>query len=291
VWMFLGTAGDYSKNANGTITYTTNPTLQGLQIYHIFGMFWISTFIIGLGEITLGKTFSTWYYAPKDKSGSLKTSQHLVAFRAFGKMTWYHAGSVAFGSFIIAVVKFIKFMVSQLEKRMKATKMHNKCIDCLFYCIKCCLNCVERFLKFISINAYIIIGIHGDISFCGAARMAFKILMSNIFLLGTVTIVTTFLLFLGKVFIMGVATAVAVWVMKADTNLNYWAIPVIIVAVLAYFIASAFFAIYGMAVNTMFLCFCYDLDQHTEGSHLTPGIKKFIESNDLQRKKKGEQKK
>ena len=45
--------------------------------------------------------------------------------------------------------------------------------------------------------------------------------------------------------------------------MNYYnLIPMIFVAVGSYAIASVFFSVYGMAVDTIFLCFLMDIDQH-----------------------------
>ena len=43
--------------------------LLGVQIYHLFGLFWIGNFILALGEVTLAGAFASWYWAfkkPKD---------------------------------------------------------------------------------------------------------------------------------------------------------------------------------------------------------------------------------
>ena len=38
--------------------------------------------------------------------------------------------------------------------------------------------------------------------------------------------------------------------------LNYTIVPVLIIGFSTYFIASIFFGVYAMAVDTLFLCFC-----------------------------------
>ena len=39
-------------------------------------------------------------------------------------------------------------------------------------------------------------------------------------------------------------------------SLNYTAVPIIIIGIGTYIIASIFFGVYAMAVDTLFLCFC-----------------------------------
>ena len=45
-------------------------------------------------------------------------------------------------------------------------------------------------------------------------------------------------------------------------TLNYSWTPVVFIAVGSYFIASAFFSVYAMAVDTLFLCLLEDLERN-----------------------------
>jgi choline transporter-like protein 2/4/5 len=77
--------------------------------------------------------------------------------------------------------------------------------------------------------------------------------------------VTDFLLFLGKLMITAGMCALAFFVFAEDLQyeeyvqvpvLNYTVVPVLIIGFSTYFIASIFFGVYAMAVDTLFLCFC-----------------------------------
>ncbi len=37
--------------------------LLGLQIYHLFGLFWLVNFVLALGEVTLAGGFASWYWS------------------------------------------------------------------------------------------------------------------------------------------------------------------------------------------------------------------------------------
>ena len=54
-----------------------------------------------------------------------------------------------------------------------------------------------------------------------------------------------------------------------EPNLNYYFVPVAIITVGVYFTASCFFSVYGMAVDTMFLCCMVDMEQN-DGSRERP---------------------
>lgn len=98
--------------------------------------------------------------------------------------------------------------------------------------------------------------------------------------------VTDFLLFLGKVLIAGGVGVVAFLfftreipvIQEEVPNLNYYWIPLLTVVIGAYLIAHGFFSVYAMCVDTLFLCFCDDLERN-DGSSEKP----FLMSPELHR--------
>jgi len=77
--------------------------------------------------------------------------------------------------------------------------------------------------------------------------------------------VTDFLLFMGKLMITAGMCALAFYVLTDEVlvegavevpTLNYTVVPILIIGFGTYFIASIFFGVYSMAVDTLFLCFC-----------------------------------
>jgi len=73
-------------------------------------------------------------------------------------MAWvmrYHFGSIAFGAFLIAVVQFIRIIFEYYRKQMENANKENKLVKTLLCVTSYLLDCLERFVKFISKNAYI----------------------------------------------------------------------------------------------------------------------------------------
>lgn len=72
---------------------------------------------------------------------------------------------------------------------------------------------------------------------------------------------TDFLFFLSKILLSAGVGCIAYVFFKYGVSeiykpdLNYELVPVIIIIVSAYFIASIFFSVYSTAVDTLFLCF------------------------------------
>lgn len=74
-------------------------------LYSLFGFLWILNFIIGATQFIISATCVIWYFSSTSDangSGSMSTGFYWV-FR-------YHLGSIAFGSFIIALVQFIRII-------------------------------------------------------------------------------------------------------------------------------------------------------------------------------------
>ncbi|XP_055335159.1 choline transporter-like protein 2 isoform X2 [Paramacrobiotus metropolitanus] len=241
-----------------------------LQLYNIFGLFWLGFFVVGLGEMALAGAFASFYF-------TRRKVDDLSAFplgASFGRCFRYHLGSIAFGSLIIAVVRFIRWILEQLDQKLKKSELG--IARFLLKCCACCLWCLEKFLKFINRNAYIMVAIYGK-NFCRSAKNAFELLMRNILRVVVLDKVTDFLLFLGKLVIVG-AVGVGSFFFFArripgleqyPPMLNYYYVPVITVIVGSYLIASAFFGVYAMAVDTLFLCFLEDLERN-DGSKERP---------------------
>lgn len=126
--------------------------------------------------------------------------------------------------------------------------------------------------------------IHGK-NFCRSAKSAFNLLMRNIIRVFVLDKVTDFLLFLGKLMITAGMCALAFFVFAEDLQyeeyiqvpvLNYTIVPVLIIGFSTYFIASIFFGVYAMAVDTLFLCFLEDCERN-DGSREKP----YFMSRDL----------
>ncbi|KAM5188207.1 choline transporter-like protein 2 isoform 4-T4 [Callospermophilus lateralis] len=244
--------------------------LLGLQIFNAFMFFWLANFVLALGQVTLAGAFASYYWAMR-KPDDLPA---FPLFSAFGRALRYHTGSLAFGALILAIVQIIRVMLEYLDQRLKAAE--NKFAKFLMTCLKCCFWCLEKFIKFLNRNAYIMIAIYGT-NFCTSARNAFFLLMRNIIRVAVLDKVTDFLLLLGKLLIVGSVGILAFFffthririVQDTAPPLNYYWVPILTVIVGSYLIAHGFFSVYGMCVDTLFLCFLEDLERN-DGSAERP---------------------
>jgi len=245
--------------------YQTDDNILRLQVYHLFGWFWMMNFIIAFGQCALAGAYASWYWAWDKKTDVPR----LPLIYAIGRTLRYHCGSLAFGSLIIAIVQIIRAALEYLEYKLKGSgKEPHPVAKFLLKCLKCFFWCLEKFLKFLNKNAYIEIAVYGK-NFCTSAKNAFFLLMRNILRVAVLDKVTDFLLFIGKLTVTGGMGVASFYFFNTRDDLNYNLAPVIIVTVASYAVASAFFGVYEMAINTIFLCFLEDCERH-DGSQEKP---------------------
>uniref|UniRef100_A0A8C2DBL0 Choline transporter-like protein n=1 Tax=Cyprinus carpio TaxID=7962 RepID=A0A8C2DBL0_CYPCA len=232
-----------------------------LQLCNLLVFLWLVNFTIALGQCTLAGAFASYYWAlrkPEDIPACPLAS-------SFGRALRYHTGSLAFGALILSIVQFIRIILEYLDHKMKGA--HNAFTRFLLCCLKCCFWCLERFIKFMNRNAYIMISIYGK-NFCGSARDAFFLLMRNVMRVAVLDKVTDFLLFLGKLLISGsVGESTVSSVTYRQGNIKTNRVWTVIFG--SYMIAHGFFNVYAMCVDTLFLCFLLDLEKN-DGSVSRP---------------------
>ena len=138
-------------------------------------------------------------------------------------------------------------------------------------CLKCFFWCLEKSLKFINRNAYIMCAVHGR-HFCASAKKAFMLILENCIRAVVLDKVVDFLLFIGKIAVIGGMGVLSFYYYSGKFNawlpagwtvtLHYYWAPVIIIILATYFVTCCFFSVYAMAVDTLFLCFLEDIEQN-----------------------------
>uniref|UniRef100_A0A8C9SLX3 Choline transporter-like protein n=1 Tax=Scleropages formosus TaxID=113540 RepID=A0A8C9SLX3_SCLFO len=251
------------------IKYNTEGLFQqnlfNLQIYNVLAFLWCVNFVIALGQCTLAGAFASYYWA-FSKPSDIPT---FPLSQAFIRSLRYHVGSLAFGALILTIVQFIRIVLEYLDHKFRAAQ--NPCARFIMCCLKCCFWCLEKFIKFINRNAYIMIAIYGK-NFCVSAKNAFSLLMRNILRVVVLDKVTDLLLLFGKLLVVGGVGVLAFFFFSGriqlpgnafnSQTLNYYWVPIITVIVGAYLIAHGFFSVYNMCVDTLFLCFLEDLERN-----------------------------
>uniref|UniRef100_A0A8C6RV92 Choline transporter-like protein n=1 Tax=Nannospalax galili TaxID=1026970 RepID=A0A8C6RV92_NANGA len=240
-------------------------SLFNLQIYGVLGLFWTVNWVLALGQCVLAGAFASFYWA-------FHKPQDIPTFplcSAFIRTLRYHTGSLAFGALILTLVQIARIILEYIDHKLRGAQ--NPVARCIICCFKCCLWCLEKFIKFLNRNAYIMIAIYGK-NFCVSAKNAFMLLMRNIVRVVVLDKVTDLLLFFGKLLVVGGVGVLSFFFFSGrikglgkdfeNPQLNYYWLPIMTSIVGAYVIASGFFSVFGMCVDTLFLCFLEDLERN-----------------------------
>ncbi|XP_038114257.1 choline transporter-like 2 [Culex quinquefasciatus] len=231
--------------------------------FNVVGLFWGVSFASAFGEMVLAFTFATWYWTtPK------KNLQYFVLKEGFLQTVRYHLGTLAFGSFIIAMTKIIRKVLEFMDRQLR--KYDFGVIRAIVCACRFCFEVLEKFLKFLNRNAYIMCALHGK-DFWSSSKDAFNLLSRNVLRVITVNGVTGFLFFLSKLVLASSMAALTYTCFHTETTkqLNYPATPAILVFFGTYVIANVFFSVYSVAIDTLCLCFLEDCERN-DGSKERP---------------------
>jgi len=143
-------------------------------LYFLFGVLWTLESIKNVGYCSLSGNFSDWYFFRRDTS--MRSKCPLA--RSFCRVLRYHLGTIAFGSFIIAVVQLIRIFLMLLDKYTKKQQQSNLLIKLTIKCAQCCLWCLEKTLKFITNYCYIYTAMQGS-GFCKSCFLTFSLIVTN----------------------------------------------------------------------------------------------------------------
>ncbi|XP_018558128.1 choline transporter-like protein 4 [Lates calcarifer] len=258
------------------IRYNNEGLLQrnifNLQIYNAVAFLWCVNFVIALGQCTLAGAFASYYWA-------FTKPDDIPMFPVCGgfiRSLRYHVGSLAFGALILTLVQIVRILLEYIDHKTRSAQ--NPVARFIMCCMKCCFWCLEKFIKFLNRNAYIMIAIYGK-NFCVSAKNAFMLLMRNVIRVVVLDKVTDLLLFFGKLLVVGGVGVLSFFFFSGrillpgstfrSETLNYYWMPIITVVFGSYLIAHGFFSVYNMCVDTLFLCFLEDLERN-DGSLQKP---------------------
>lgn len=195
--LFIVSIGEMGQNENFKfITEVKMPVeAKYLFLYNVFGYLWMNAFIIGIAQFVISAAAALWYFSStSDSAGSGSL------LRGFWWVFRYHLGSIAFGSFLIALIQFIRIIFEYYKSKIEKFNKNNPAIKVILCLTSCCLDCLERFIKFITKNAYIQMAITGK-NFCSSAWNGFLLVLKNALRFGTANFIGFIFNVIGVLFI------------------------------------------------------------------------------------------
>jgi choline transporter-like protein 2/4/5 len=276
--MYLASAGEYSlQTPAGTLNTTLGPNTpittipvlgkvsynEGLIAYQFLGFLWSANVISAFVVYIVSGTTGHWYWNGAPDSGDSYGNHPMVM------STWvplrFHMGTIAFGSLLISLVQLVRYVAAYLEAKTQnqTTSRTVKIIWCL---VHYCLKCLEMCVRFISRNAFIMSSMYGE-NFCTSARMAFSTIMSNLAQVALVNFLGDIILRFGQFFIT-ITACFACWLyldhdprygFGGSLELHTFWFPVLVTALLAWFVGNEVLSVYDITVETLLLQYCQDI--------------------------------
>ena len=252
-------------------------TTRYVWIYHLFGLFWVSSFIIGCAQFIIAATTCVWYFSQGGSSDDKAKASLSTGFKWIFR---YHMGSIAFGALIIAIMQMIKLAFEYFRKKYEKMMPNNPCTKCLICCCRCFIWCLDCCVKFITKNAYIQIALTNR-NFCSAAWLTFCLIVRNAARFSITTGIGAILIFIGKALIMVSSGWIAYLIMmNSDLKDKIYSpvFPVIVVVIIAYILASIFLSVFSFSANAILHCFL--VDEEVQGNRQPKSLQPFIDKNE-----------
>lgn len=252
----------------------------------IFHGLWNLQFIVYFTYLTIAGAATQWYFSvpeggSKKRSGCRQETGKLQSWPVFAsccRTTWNHTGSVAFGALIIAIIVMIRIIVKYIERQTSSKKPN--CLQRIIFCvIDCCLACLQCCIDKISKNAFIWQALWGS-GFIDSAITSFSLVWANLGRALAVSIVGAYLMMIGRLMVAscsaGAMGLVIMHVYKFELNSSI--MPMVIMFLISFIIASMFMVIYETMIDSLFICFLVDELRKNKDANLifVPGLHERI---------------
>ncbi|KAF3335291.1 choline transporter-like protein 2 isoform X1 [Carex littledalei] len=219
-------------------------------LFHLFGCYWATQFILACSSTVIAGSVASYYWARGEISPEIP---FLPVFASLKRLTRYSLGSVAVGSLVVSVVESIRFILDSLRRRLKYVDATSE-------------NFMGR-----------MIAITGK-SFCKASSIATGLIMNNILRIGKVNVIGDVILFLGKLCVSLFCALFAFLMLdtykykSAHNKISSPLFPVLVCWVLGYIVATLFFGVVEMSIDTIILSFCQDAEEHQGNAQYAPPL-------------------
>jgi len=252
-------------------------TMRNSFYFELLGIVWIIAIKIALVQFIIAFACSVWYFYQD------RERKHDIVCEGVKYALFKHLGSLALGSFLLATVWMVKWMLQIIAEKLYKEEAENRVLQCLCGCAKCCVDCFERFIKFLDSHAYIRIALTGE-GFCEAAQNAMGMVVMNAGKFLALSGVGSIFQLLGRVFITVVSSYLGYWIITNSDHyseeINSPAPPTVIFVVSSYLVASMFMSIYEVAADTIIQAYILDHTLHKGEPVFAPEpIKEFMEEH------------
>jgi len=232
---------------------------KGYIAYYVFGLLWIMELANALGAFAFSYAVVDWYYTPKPKAHHWCS---LIMGYVYGST--YHLGTLAMGSFLIALLRYIRLILTFIERYSK--EQGNAVGACIAKCLICLITCFKKFMEMINKNAYIDVAINSS-NFCTAAADSLKFMLTQAPAITILTGACTIFSLAGCALLSSLTGWVTYMLVTtqdrwtSQTSPHHVDSPGFVAAAAAFgaiFISAAFMVIFDHTADTLLYTYCWN---------------------------------
>mmetsp|Transcript_16710 Transcript_16710/g.46455 ORF Transcript_16710/g.46455 Transcript_16710/m.46455 type:complete len:795 (+) Transcript_16710:42-2426(+) len=251
-----------------------------MVIGHLFVTIWFITMARAVSWTTMAGAIAWWFVrqnaVKRTCSGQCPALGVTVMFSSLWTVLSRHLGSMAFGSFLIAVCWTLQLVLQALELSFSKQKKEGLWLLRLtLKCLVCFMECLKRTVQFISFYGFIYVAVEGD-GFCRSCRSTFKLLATHTGQVAINSIVQRLLLLLvGLTTPIGCAIGALLY-LEERSYYDYNHSPfysALIIFLLAFLITSATCQVFAVSIDTVFVCAFKDMDENTPPKYLSDDMR------------------
>jgi len=269
------------------LQFSFNTSLKNSFAYVFLHMLWSTQFLVHYTYMVIAAIVSRWYFtrSPSGKSKDKPIAKHPVLSAVF-TVTRFHLGTVAFASLLVAILRFMRFVMAYLDAQMK----NGTCGNCLPAFVRdrlmCCSQVVLAALQFIvarmNEQAFIWAATWGD-SLCTSAENVAQLIGRNLGSCVIMGLVGTYFSLIGKVFIAAITTGISALVVQKlyadDSDVSSLALTIAVIFIASFVAASITLNVLSTSLDTLFMCYLMDteLSRHNPDTmYASANLKKVI---------------
>ena len=149
--LYVVTLTAISLKYSDQIKSGANIQLEGVDIasmlYIVFSMYWSMQVVENVVHTSVCGVFATFYFLHGTGAAIIKP-----VWNSFSRSMTYSFGSIAFGSLIVAIIQFVRFLIN--STRNDRDNLAAACADCL-------LGMIEGLVRYFNYYAYVHVAIYG----------------------------------------------------------------------------------------------------------------------------------
>ena len=281
--VYIYSSGHIKDHDSGVSHMDWDDSTRHSLYFEVIGVIWINSMKVALTQFIIACTVGIWYFT-RDKAG-----YKAILSSVFYSIR-YHLGSLAFGSLLLSIIRFIKFALWYLKEKVYKKAYEGSCmVRMACKCVECYVNCFERFIQFIDKHAYIQIALTGE-SFCEAAKNSFAMVLENSARFVALGALGDIFTVIGKIFITFLTTYVGfIIITNVDTYKDKIQSPIpptCVFALISYTVAGLFMSVFEMTCDTIIQSFLIDEHIHNGGAVFAPEpLKDFMKDHKNQEHK------